>query len=143
MVQAMGTNIPFAGVKLYVTFTSTPNSKIHFSCKFKLHGNLTFEFIEHVNLNLTAVNLTLTVFRVSLFRAVHRWGWRQKDLPLLKICHIYPTIMKLATFIPYLYTIQKNINHVTHLLGFADTSDFFIENHHFLLDQKLQIYIGL
>ena len=34
-------------------------------------------------------------------------GQGGKKAPLPKICHTYPTMMKLATFIPYLNKIQK------------------------------------
>ena len=48
----------------------------------------------------------LTLFRMAFFRAAH--GWRgAKKVPLPKICHTYPTIMKLGTVIPYLKKIQK------------------------------------
>ena len=39
------------------------------------------------------------------FRAAHERG--AKKVPLPKICHIYPTMMKLDTVIPYLKKIQK------------------------------------
>ena len=34
-------------------------------------------------------------------------GGMGKKVPLPKICHVYPTIMKLGTVIPYLKKIQK------------------------------------
>ena len=50
-------------------------------------------------------------------------GWTKKaSLP--KICHTYPTMMKLGTVIPYLKKIQKYKNHVTHTLSSADISIF-------------------
>ena len=49
---------------------------------------------------------TLTLFRMGIFGAAHEWGGGQRD-PLPKICHTYPTIMKLGTVIPYLDKIQK------------------------------------
>ena len=42
----------------------------------------------------------------GLFRTAHRWGWVKRS-PLSKICHTYPTLMKLGTLIPYLKRIQK------------------------------------
>ena len=48
----------------------------------------------------------LTLFRTGFFGAAHRWG-EQKATPLPKICHAYPTRMKLNTVIPYLKKIQK------------------------------------
>ena len=44
-----------------------------------------------------------------------------KKAPLPKICHTYPTVMKLGTVISYLKKIQKCFNHVTHPLSFADS----------------------
>ena len=45
----------------------------------------------------------LTLFRMGFFAAAHelRRGRGQKD-PLPKICHTYPTMMKLRRVIPYL-----------------------------------------
>ena len=52
----------------------------------------------------------VTLFRMGLCGAGHRWGGKKglnKALP--KICRSYPTMMKLGTVIPYLKKIQKNI----------------------------------
>ena len=43
----------------------------------------------------------LTLFRMGFFGAAYGWG------PLSKICHTYPTMMKLSTGIPYLKKFQK------------------------------------
>ena len=53
-------------------------------------------------------NINLVNFRGhDNFGAAHGWGgWGQK-CPLPKICHTYPTIMKLGTVIPYPKEIQK------------------------------------
>ena len=51
------------------------------------------------------------------------WAGRgSKKPPLPKICLTYPTIMELATVIPYLK--KDLINHLTHPLSYADTSIF-------------------
>ena len=50
-----------------------------------------------------SVNI-LTLFRMGIFGAAHGWGG---GVPLPKICHTYPTVMKLGTVIPYLKKIQK------------------------------------
>ena len=51
------------------------------------------------------------------------WGGRgSKKPPLPKICLTFPTIMELATVIPYLK--KDLINHLTHPLSYADTSIF-------------------
>ena len=50
----------------------------------------------------------LTLFRTSLLgAALTDEGGGGKKAPLLKICHTYPTIMKLGTFIPYLKKTQE------------------------------------
>ena len=41
----------------------------------------------------------LTLFRMGFFGAAHVWGGGLFG-PLPKICHIYPTMMKLGTVIP-------------------------------------------
>ena len=43
---------------------------------------------------------------MGIFEAAHGWG-AQKSPPLPKICHAYPTMMKLGIVIPYLKRIQK------------------------------------
>ena len=50
---------------------------------------------------LTRMN-SLTLFRMGLFGAAHEWGGA-----LSKICHKYPTMIKLGTAIPYLKEIRK------------------------------------
>ena len=51
----------------------------------------------------------LTLFRMGIFGAAHRkeGGGGAKRHPLPKICHTYPTMIKLGTVIPYLKEIQK------------------------------------
>ena len=55
----------------------------------------------------------LILFRMGIFGAAHGcvcvWGGvvRKAPPPLPKICHIYPTMMKLGTVIPYLTNIKK------------------------------------
>ena len=45
---------------------------------------------------------------MDFFDAAHGWGGGgQKGPPLPKICHTYPTLMKLGTVIPYPKEIQK------------------------------------
>ena len=60
---------------------------------------------------------------MDLFGAAHGWGgggWvRKAPLPLPKICHTYPTMMKLGTLISYLKKIQKNYEPRDTLLEFC------------------------
>ena len=51
------------------------------------------------------LGISLTLFKIGYFGAAHGEG--QKDLPLPKICHTYPKMIKLGTVIPYLKKIQK------------------------------------
>ena len=44
---------------------------------------------------------------MGIFGAAQGWGGGKKPLPLPKICHTYPTIMKIDTGIPYVMKIQK------------------------------------
>ena len=44
---------------------------------------------------------------MGIFGAGHEWVGRAKRLLLPKICHTYPTMMKLGTVIPCLKKIQK------------------------------------
>ena len=64
----------------------------------------------------------LILFRMGFFGTAHEWGVKKAPHP--KICHTYPTLMKLGTVVPCLKKIQKYINHVAHLLSSADTSIF-------------------
>ena len=51
---------------------------------------------------------TLPLFRMGIFRAAHGRGGGQKGTPTVpKICHRYPSMMKLGTVIPHLKKIQK------------------------------------
>ena len=60
----------------------------------------------------------LTLFRMGFFGDVHRWGLVQKG-PLSKICHAYPTMMKIDTVLPYLKKIQKLYESRDTPLGFC------------------------
>ena len=44
---------------------------------------------------------------MGFFGAAHGWWGAKKVPPLLKICHTYPTMMKLGTVISYLKKIQE------------------------------------
>ena len=63
---------------------------------------------------------------MGLFGGCSRMVGSKKTLP--KICHTYPTMMKVGTIIPYQKKIQKYMNHVTHPFGSADISKFSPEN---------------
>ena len=66
----------------------------------------------------------LTLFRMGLFGAAHgRGGVGQKGHPYPKICHTYPTIMKLGTILSCLKKIQKKPP-MKHPMSFGDISIF-------------------
>ena len=79
----------------------------------------------------------LTLFRMGFFGAAHGWrGGRggRKRTPLPKICHTYPTMMKLGSVIPYLKKIQK-------LYESRDTPLEFCWHQHFLPEISKFCYI--
>ena len=55
---------------------------------------------------------------MGFFGAAH--GLRGEKVILPKICHTYPTMMKLDTVIPHLKSSKIYINHVTYPLNFAN-----------------------
>ena len=85
------------------------------------------------------IYVLLTLFRMSIFGAAHRWGGGKKT-PLPKICHRYPTMMKLDAVKPYLKQIQK-IYLSWHTPCVLLTSAFFPRNRQILLYQEIQIQI--
>ena len=66
----------------------------------------------------------LTLFRMDFFGAAHWWGGGGEKPPLPKICHTYPTMIKLGTVIPYPKKIQK-IYESRDTQGVLLTSEFF------------------
>ena len=66
-------------------------------------------FVEHLSCLLLVLLLLfpLTLFRMSIFGLFTDGEWGKKDPSLPKLCHRYPTVMKLGTAIPYLKKIQK------------------------------------
>ena len=62
---------------------------------------------------------------MGFFGAAHGRGGGQKA-PLPKICHTFPTMMKLGTVIPYLKKrgSKKYMNHMTNILSAADIRIF-------------------
>ena len=66
----------------------------------------------------------------------------QKGPPLPKICHSYPTMMKLGAVIPYLKKIQKRNKQRDIPVEFCQHQHFFTGNQQLLLYQEIQIYIA-
>ena len=66
--------------------------------------------------------MVLTIFRMGIFGAAR--GWALKKASLLKICHAYPTMMKLGSYTLPKKDQKKYMNHVMHYLSSADISIF-------------------
>ena len=79
------------------------------------------EDVEKLFQLLSKKTAVVTLFRMGVFRAAHRWGGRS---PLPKICQTYPIIMKLGTLICYLKKIQK-------MYKLHDPPIEFCRHHHF------------
>ena len=82
----------------------------------------------------------VTLFRLGFFRAAHRWEWG-KDPHLPKICHTYPTMMKVGTVIPYpkkkvQRRSKKYMKHVKHSLSSADISIFHRKSLNFAISRN-------
>ena len=80
---------------------------------------------------------------MGLFGAAHGCGGGASPPPapppLVKSSYIYPTIMKLATVIPYLKNIPKIYKSRETSLEFSWHQHFFTENQQILLYQEIQI----
>ena len=82
---------------------------------------------------------------MGFFEADQGWGRGVKKASkkdaLPKICHTYPTMIKLGTVIHYIKKFQTYMNHLTHPLSSADISIFFTGNQQILLCQEIHIQI--
>ena len=76
---------------------------------------------------------------MGLLGATHGWGGRP-TLP--KICHTYPTMMKLGTLIPSLKKNQKTYKSRDTSLEFCWHQHFFTGSRQILLYQEIQIQIA-
>ena len=83
----------------------------------------------------------LTQFRMGLFRAAHGWGGQKVPLP--KICHTYPTMMKLHKLIAYSFIkkIRKTYKSSDTSLEFCWHQHLFIRKQQLLLYQEIQVSI--
>ena len=66
---------------------------------------------------------------MGFFGAAHGWGEGPFWPPLSKICHTYPTMMKLGIVVPYLGKTQK-------LYKSRDTSLDFCSHQHFFYQES-------
>ena len=81
------------------------------------------------------IETVLTLFRTSFFRLLTDGEGAKKTPHLPKICHTYPTMMKLGTVIPYLRKIQKIYESRDTPLEFYWHQYFFTGNQQILLYQ--------
>ena len=88
---------------------------------------------------LKTILMKLTLFRMGILGAAHGWGGGAKKAPLPKICHTYPTMIKLGKVIPDLKKIQKIYESRDTLPGFCLHQHFFTGNQKILLYQEIQI----
>ena len=63
-------------------------------------------------------------------------------LPLPKICHTHPAMMKLGTVILYLRKTEKIYKSRDTPLEFCWDQHFFTGNQQILVHQKIQLYFG-
>ena len=76
---------------------------------------------------------------IDLFGATHGWGGGSKKAPFPKICHTYPTVMKLSTVKPYLKKIQIICESRYATLEFCWQQYFLTGNQQLLLYQEIQM----
>ena len=77
---------------------------------------------------------------MGIFGAAHGWGAKRPSLP--KICHRYPTMMKIGTVIPCLKKIRKIYESRDTHSEFCWHQHFFTGNQQILLYQEIQIQIA-
>ena len=87
-------------------------------------GHMTFPGKFYDLCNFLVEMLTFNPIQHGHFRGYWRMGGGPKRPPLPRICHTYPTMMKLGTIIPYLKKIQKLYQSRDTPLSSADISIF-------------------
>ena len=96
-----------------------------------------FDSLNHDSVITSQVSICLPVNAIQdgHFRGCSPMRGGRKDTPPLpKICHTYPTMIKLATIIPYLKKIQK-------IYEWRDTPPEFCWHQHFSLEISKFCYI--
>ena len=89
------------------------------------------------------LHASLTLFRTGFFEASHGLGGGGGGAKsLTKICHTYPTMMKLGTVIPYLIKTKKIYKSRGTSLEFSWHLHFFTRNQQILLHQEIQVQVG-
>ena len=75
---------------------------------------------------------------MGFFGAAYGWGGAKRSPPFPKICHAYPTMMKLGRVIPYVSKIQKIYKSRDTPRDFCWSQHFFTGNQQILLNQEIQ-----
>ena len=83
----------------------------------------------------------LTLFKMGFFGAAHGWGGPKRPT-LPKICHTYPTMMKLGAVIPYLKRIREIYGSRDTSLEFCWHQQFFNGNQQILRYQEIHVQIA-
>ena len=80
---------------------------------------------------------SLILFSMGPLGVAHRCGGKKVSFP--KICHTYPTMMKLGTVIPSLVKIQKISESREHMWSFAAISIFYRKSTNFAMSRNTDI----
>ena len=95
-------------------------------------------FKNTLNISSSHRKCSLILSKMGFFGTAHGWeGPKRPSLP--KICHTYPTMMKLATVIPYLKKIQKIYESRDTPPEFRWHQQFFTGNQQILLYQEIHV----
>ena len=109
-----------------------------FSITLKVVRKWLSPFFSVKNFNLIQDGLFRGCSRMGIFQGCSRMGWEKKT-PLPKICHTYPTMLKLDTVITCLKKIQKIYESRDTPLEFSWYQYFFTGNPPILPYQEMQI----
>ena len=101
-----------------------------------------FQWLSHKSISISQTEGYFNTIQDGSFWGCSRMG--AKTPPLPKICHTYPTMMKLSTVMLYQGRLKKYMIHVTHPLSCADISLFSSEISKFLYiwKSRYRLYFG-
>ena len=111
---------------------SCVKTKINSNFAVKLPGRSNRLFFVYLIDHPVQISVLFNPIQDGPFRGCSPMG-KAKKAPFLKICHTYPTMMKLGTFISYLKKIQKMYESS---LDFCWHQRFFIGNQQFCYIKK-------
>ena len=96
-----------------------------------------FQWLSHKIISISQTEGYFNTIQDGSFWGCSRMG--AKTPPLPKICHTYPTMMKLSTVMPYLRKTQKIYNSRDTPLELCWNQPFFIGNQQISVFLKIQI----